>query len=105
MSSYIEWGRECIKRLNGIFAFGIWDEAEQSLFLGRDRMGVKPLFYSAKGGALIFGSEIKALLANPLVKPELDEQGLAEVFIHVAPPGHRARACSGALRRSGRAGA
>ena len=79
--SYIEWGRECIKRFNGIFAFGIWDEAEQSLFLGRDRLGVKPLFYTVKGSALIFGSEIKALLANPLVKPELDEQGLAEVFI------------------------
>jgi len=79
--SYIEWGPECIKRFNGIFAFGIWDEAEQSLFLGRDRLGVKPLFYAVKGSAFIFGSEIKALLANPLVKPEVDEQGLAEIFV------------------------
>jgi asparagine synthase (glutamine-hydrolysing) len=79
--SYIEWGPECVKRFNGIFAFGIWDEADQSLFLARDRLGVKPLFYTVKGSAFIFGSEIKALLANPLVKPELDEQGLAEIFV------------------------
>ena len=79
--SYIEWGPECIKRFNGIFAFGIWNEAEQSLFLGRDRLGVKPLFYTVKESAFIFGSEIKTLLANPLVKPELDEQGLAEIFV------------------------
>lgn len=79
--SYLEWGRECIERCNGIFAFGIWDEAEQSLFLGRDRLGVKPLFYAVQGSAFLFGSEIKTLLANPLVKPELDEQGLAEVFV------------------------
>ncbi len=79
--SYLEWGPECVQRFNGIFAFGIWDEAKQSLFLGRDRLGVKPLFYAAKGGAFIFGSEIKAILANPLVKPELDDQGLAEIFV------------------------
>lgn len=79
--SYLEWGPECIKHFNGIFAFGIWDEGEQNLFLGRDRLGVKPLFYAAKGSAFIFGSEIKALLANPLVKPDLDEQGLAEIFV------------------------
>lgn len=79
--SYLEWGHRCIERFNGIFAFGIWDDAEQSLFLGRDRLGVKPLFYAATGSAFIFGSEIKALLANPLVKPELDEQGLAEIFV------------------------
>jgi asparagine synthase (glutamine-hydrolysing) len=79
--SYLEWKTECIKRFNGIFAFGIWDEDEQSLFLGRDRLGVKPLFYAVKGNAFIFGSEIKTLLANPLVKPEVDEEGLAEIFV------------------------
>lgn len=79
--SYLEWGYRCIERFNGIFAFGIWDDAEQSLFLGRDRLGVKPLFYAVRGSAFIFGSELKALLANPLVKPELDEQGLAEIFV------------------------
>ena len=88
--SFIAWGPECVDRLNGIFAFGVWDETSQSLFLARDRLGVKPLFYSEKGSALIFGSELKALLANPKVSPEIDAEGLAELFM-IGPartPGH-----------------
>lgn len=88
--SYIEWGANCIEHLNGIFAFGIWDQTERSLFLGRDRFGVKPLFYAQRGSSLIFASEIKALLANPLVRAEVDFEGLAEVF-SLGPartPGH-----------------
>lgn len=65
LASYVEWGRECVARLNGIFAFAIWDEADQSLFLARDRLGVKPLFYCRQGNAFLFGSELKALLAHP----------------------------------------
>lgn len=78
--SYMEWGPDCVERLNGIYAFGIWDERASSLFLARDRFGVKPLFYALRGGSLIFASELKAMLAHPLVKPEVDAEGLAEVF-------------------------
>lgn len=88
--SYLEWGNECLHRLNGIFAFAIWNGASQSLFMARDRLGVKPLFYTVKGGSFIFASELKALLANPEVAPEVDGQGLAEIFI-MGPsrtPGH-----------------
>jgi asparagine synthase (glutamine-hydrolysing) len=80
LHTYLEWGEDCVRHLNGIFAFAIWDEAEQKLFLGRDHLGVKPLFYAERGSAVLFASEIKALLANPAVKPELDQDGLAEIF-------------------------
>ncbi|MEB3100413.1 asparagine synthase (glutamine-hydrolyzing) [Ferviditalea candida] len=88
--SYIEWGRACLDRLNGIFAFAVWDEKEQSLFLARDRVGVKPLFYSIGNAMLLFGSEPKAILAHPDFKPEVGAEGLAEIFA-VSPartPGH-----------------
>lgn len=80
LTSYIEWGEECLQYLNGIFAFAVWDEKRNSLFIGRDRLGVKPLFYAEVGSSFIFGSELKALLAHPNVKTELDREGLAEVF-------------------------
>lgn len=80
LTSYIEWGEDCLEYLNGIFAFAVWDEKRNSLFIGRDRLGVKPLFYAEVGTSFIFGSELKALLANPNVKTELDREGLAEVF-------------------------
>lgn len=88
--AFIEWGSACVEKLNGIYAFGIWDEVKQSLFLARDRIGVKPLFYAERGSSFLFGSEIKTLLANPLIRPEIDEEGLAEVFM-IGPartPGH-----------------
>ncbi len=78
--SYIEWGPECVEHLNGIYAFGVWSEKDQSLFIARDRFGVKPLFYTLTGDSFLFASEIKALLANPLVKREVDSDGLAEIF-------------------------
>jgi asparagine synthase (glutamine-hydrolysing) len=90
LASFIEWGRECVERLNGIFAFAVWDEAGQRLFLARDRLGVKPLFYAQQNSTFLFGSELKALLAHPLVKPEIDAEGLAEIFVMgpARTPGH-----------------
>ncbi|MGC4375341.1 asparagine synthase (glutamine-hydrolyzing) [Fictibacillus sp. Mic-4] len=80
LTSYIEWGENCVNHFNGIYAFAIWDEKEQKLFLSRDRLGVKPLFYCEKGSQLLFGSEIKAILAHPEMKAEIDREGLQEIF-------------------------
>ncbi|MBE3582701.1 MAG: asparagine synthase (glutamine-hydrolyzing) [Limnochordaceae bacterium] len=90
--SYMEWGADCLSRFNGIFAFAVWEDHTQTLFLARDRLGVKPLFYTVRHGGrtLLFGSELKALLAHPAVPPEVDREGLAEVFA-MGPgrtPGH-----------------
>jgi asparagine synthase (glutamine-hydrolysing) len=74
--SYIQWGRECLEKLNGIFAFAIYNEADRKLFLARDRMGVKPLFYSLLGDSLVFASEIKAMFRHPDIRPRLDSEGL-----------------------------
>lgn len=78
--SYIEWGEDCLKKFNGIYAFGIWDKNKRTLFTARDPLGVKPLFYTKVNGSLIFGSEIKAILAHPEVEPILDETGIMEIF-------------------------
>lgn len=80
LKSYMHWGNKCPEKLNGIFAFAIWNSSKNSLFLVRDRIGVKPLFYFDYKGGLIFGSEIKTLLANPRVRPVIDKQGLYELF-------------------------
>lgn len=80
LHSYVEWGIDCVRHVNGLFAFAIWDEEEQKLFLARDHLGVKPLFYTQKNGSLIFGSEIKALLAHPLVKPRVSKENLGHLF-------------------------
>lgn len=90
LMSYVEWGAECVHKFNGIFAFAIWDTARKTLFMGRDRLGVKPLFYSRKGSSFYFGSEMKAILANPEVSRDVDLEGLAEIFC-IGPartPGH-----------------
>ncbi|GAB6991453.1 asparagine synthase (glutamine-hydrolyzing) [Paenibacillus pini] len=81
LESYIEWGPGCVDRLNGIFAFAVWDSVQQQVFFARDRLGVKPLFYSDISGTFIFGSEPKALLQHPKVEPTVGPEGLAEVFI------------------------
>jgi asparagine synthase (glutamine-hydrolysing) len=62
LHTYVEWGEDCVLHLNGIFAFGLWDEQKQQLLLARDHLGVKPLFYAQRGSAILFGSELKALL-------------------------------------------
>jgi len=78
--SYMEWGVDCLKHINGIFAFGIWDQTEKAMFLARDPLGVKPLFYSVKNNNLIFGSQIKALLAHPMIEPVINYEGVMEIF-------------------------
>lgn len=81
LHAYMEWGPGCTERLNGIFAFAVWDGREERVFFARDRLGVKPLFYSLIGDTLVFGSEPKALLKHPKVRPEVGAEGLAEIFI------------------------
>ncbi|CAM3036765.1 asparagine synthase (glutamine-hydrolyzing) [Sporolactobacillus spathodeae] len=80
LTAYIEWRENCLAHFNGIFAFVIWDAKRRLMFAARDRMGVKPLFYSHEGNRLLFGSEIKAILAHPTIKPSIDREGLSEVF-------------------------
>lgn len=80
LTSYIEWKEQVVEKLNGIFAFSVWNHEEQSLFVARDRLGVKPLFYREEGKGLLFASELKAILAHPHVKAEIDREGMAEIF-------------------------
>ncbi|HEY8420919.1 MAG TPA: asparagine synthase (glutamine-hydrolyzing) [Thermoclostridium sp.] len=78
--AYIHYGIDFVNKLNGIFAFAIWDGGLESLILYRDRVGVKPLFYTIKDNTMVFGSEIKALFHFPDIKPEIDIDGFREIF-------------------------
>lgn len=81
LTAFIHWGESCLEKLNGIYAFGVWNDTTETLFLARDRMGVKPLFIYCYPDGIIFGSELKTLLANPLIKPRIDNDGLKEIFL------------------------
>jgi asparagine synthase (glutamine-hydrolysing) len=99
---YEDYGQRCLDYLNGQFAFAIWDTRDQSLFLARDRLGIRPLFYTVADQTLLFGSEIKAILSDPLVRAEIDPLALDQIFtfwstlspytvfrdIFDVPPGH-----------------
>ncbi|AUG78930.1 Asparagine synthetase [Kitasatospora sp. MMS16-BH015] len=88
LQAYLEWGPSFAERLEGIFAFAIWDVRRDELVLVRDRLGVKPLFYSLlPEGGVLFGSEPKALLAHPEVRPVVDVEGLRELFSVAKQPG------------------
>ncbi|GAA4612092.1 asparagine synthase (glutamine-hydrolyzing) [Actinoallomurus liliacearum] len=87
LRAYLEWDVACAERLEGIFAFAVWDIRRERLVLVRDRLGVKPLFYSRRPEGVIFGSEPKALLANPQVRPVVTADGLRELFSTAKQPG------------------
>ena len=76
--AYEEYGRECVQHLRGMFAFAIWDTQKQRLFVARDRLGIKPLYYRATAKSFLFGSEIKVILAHPQVRAEFHRDGLPE---------------------------
>lgn len=83
------WGEDCVLKLRGMFAFALWDQARDVLFLARDRLGVKPMYYGLlDDGALVFGSELKALMAHPQLRRDIDPQAVEEYFAlgYVAEP-------------------
>lgn len=88
LSAWRQWGVSFTERLNGIYAFAIWDVREQELLLVRDRLGVKPLYYYPTPTGVLFGSEPKAILANPLARAEVDDDGLRELLAFSKTPGH-----------------
>lgn len=76
LQAYVRWGKPCLHRLNGDFAFALWDNATKSLFCARDRIGVKPFYYTIQDGQFVFASDIKAIIASGLYTPEPDARGL-----------------------------
>ncbi|MFV2066358.1 MAG: asparagine synthase (glutamine-hydrolyzing) [Pirellulales bacterium] len=102
LHSYQEYGPECVQQFNGQWAFAIWDRERQSLFLSRDRFGIRPLFYTHSRDKFLFASEIKSLFVHREVSRELDPRGLSQLFtfwstlapttvfrdVHELPPGH-----------------
>ncbi|HEX7136873.1 MAG TPA: asparagine synthase (glutamine-hydrolyzing) [Vicinamibacterales bacterium] len=108
---YEEYGEDCVHRLNGQWAFAIWDVRKRSLFLSRDRVGVRPLYYTRTGPTFLFASEIKALFADPRVDRNIDIEGLDQLFtfwtpltprtvfegISELPPGHSLMVADGEI--------
>lgn len=81
LEAYIEFGEDCVKLINGIFAVAIWDGKKERLFIARDRFGIKPFFYSVADGSFVFGSEIKALFASGRVKPKINLKSVLEIML------------------------
>ncbi|GGL85880.1 asparagine synthetase B [Streptomyces anthocyanicus] len=88
LRGYVEWGEAVAERLNGMYAFAVWDGRHDRLVMIRDRMGLKPFYYYETSDGVVFGSEPKAILANPLAKPRVTLDGLRELFTFVKTPGH-----------------
>lgn len=78
--AYKEWGSKCLDKFNGMFAFAVWDKRDQTLFLARDRYGIKPLYYTKFGNTFLFASEIKAFLSHPDFRVEVSGPHLLEYF-------------------------
>ncbi len=81
LHAYAQWGEDCLSECNGIFAFAVWEHHTRRLFLARDRIGVKPLYYMLYGGGILFASEIKTILAYPGIEAKLDAQGVADILL------------------------
>lgn len=102
LKAFREWNVGCLDKLNGMFAFAVWDDVEKELTLVRDRAGIKPVYFTQANGALVFASEIKAILATGLIKAEIDREALDQYLtflwtpdphtlfkdIYKLPPGH-----------------
>ncbi|GAA0498717.1 asparagine synthase (glutamine-hydrolyzing) [Streptomyces sp. NPDC046215] len=88
LRAYLEWGEAFTERLNGMYALALWDPRTEELLLVRDRMGIKPLYYYPTPDGVLFGSEPKAILAHPAVRPAVDAEGLAEAVTVTKTPGH-----------------
>ncbi|MFF5403188.1 asparagine synthase (glutamine-hydrolyzing) [Streptomyces misionensis] len=88
LHAYVEWGDALAERLNGMYAFAIWDGRRDKLVMIRDRMGIKPFYYYRTPDGVLFGSEPKAILANPLVRPRVTLDGLRELLVLIKTPGH-----------------
>ena len=86
---YEEYGSDCFNKLNGMFACAIWDNRKKKMYLGRDRFGQKPLYYSIVNGELIFGSELKAVTSHPMVKTDIDNFSLSQYFAYEYVPAPR----------------
>lgn len=84
LHSYLQWGEECLRKLNGMFAFALWDKKNKKIFCARDRGGVKPLYYYFKNGIFCFASELKALKALPFVETGLNERAVHHYLLHDA---------------------
>ncbi|AYN42885.1 asparagine synthase (glutamine-hydrolyzing) [Streptomyces dangxiongensis] len=88
LHGYLEWGDAVAERLNGMYAFAVWDGRHDKLVMIRDRMGIKPFYYHPTADGVLFGSEPKAVLANPLARRRVTLDGLRELFVMVKTPGH-----------------
>ncbi|MDJ1138232.1 asparagine synthase (glutamine-hydrolyzing) [Streptomyces iconiensis] len=88
LRAYLEWGEGCAERMDGMFAFAVWDPRRRTLLMARDRLGIKPLYYARTPHGVLFGSEPKALLAHPSLDCVVDAEGLAELLAYIATPGH-----------------
>lgn len=111
LALFARHGESCLRQLNGMFAFAIWDAKAKTLFIGRDRLGKKPLYYTDTDGQFLFGSEIKALFATPVVRPALRPDAIKDFFVyqyipdpktiytnvHKLPPGHCMEVCEGRI--------
>ena len=82
LKAYLEWGDDCLERLDGMFALAIWDDAKRHLFCARDRLGIKPFYYATLAGSFVFASEIKALFAYPPCRAEADDHAVVGFLAH-----------------------
>ena len=113
LHSYAQWGEHCVDHFNGIFAFAVWEEKQRRLFLARDRIGVKPLFYKIHNSGFLFASEMKTILSYPGIRAQLDGEGAAQLIllgpgrmpgsgifrgIQEVEPGHAGYYCGGKLK-------